>query len=104
MPFLKPSADRVESAPPGLAFTDATPARLLQRILVAVALFEDAVALALDPVQRFRDQIDRDDVGDERNGTARGAADAGNQPRSGMRERIETERVGQLRALVVEIL
>ena len=104
MRFLKPSADRVESVTPTLAFADATGARSLQRVLVAVVLFEDGVGLALDPVQRFRDQIDRDGVGDKRDGAARGAADAGDQPRGGMRERIETERVGQLRALVVEIL
>jgi hypothetical protein len=80
MRLFEPRLDRMESITPALAFADATPARLLQRVLIAVALFEDAAGLALDPVQRFRDQIDRDGVGDERDSTARGAADSGNQP------------------------
>src|SRR5229473_1918383 len=104
MRLLEPCPDRVERAAPALAFADATGTGSPQRLGVAVVLFENAVGLALDPVQRFRDQVDRDGIGDERNGATRGSADAGDQPGGGMRERIEIERVRQLRALVVEIL
>jgi hypothetical protein len=42
MRLFEPHTDRVESAPPALAFADATTAGSQQRVLIAVAQFEDA--------------------------------------------------------------